>query len=86
MKTPPNKSTTPPIAAGQMWQMKSGYVQIMRVGKTLSDYRMMKSLEQKTARSQMGSTKNVEEYLNVNRAKLMPVSDVELVEPVGHAT
>lgn len=71
MKKKPTKVELPTLTNGQWWQVKGGYVQIVCLGKTLVDYKMLKNPEQRAARTQMGSVKSVLAYLKTNKAKLV---------------
>ena len=71
MKKKPTVSKNPPLAAGQLWQMKSGYVQIGRIGKMLVDYQQPKKPGQKAVQIRTGSVANMLVYLKTNRAKLV---------------
>lgn len=69
-----DKKTThdPPLAAGQLWQLKNCYVQIGSVGKTLAEYKMLRKPGQKAVQCRMGAVASVLDYLKTNKAKLMP--------------
>lgn len=71
MKKPRTLSKSPPLAAGQLWHLKNGYLQITRVGKTLTEYKMLKQPGQRAVQFQMGNHASVETYLRTNKAKLV---------------
>ncbi len=71
MKKPSTGSKHPPLATGQLWQLKNGYLQVTRVGKTLTEYKLLKQLGQRAVQFQMGNHASIESYLKTNRAKLM---------------
>jgi len=73
MKKPPAASKTPPLATGQLWQIKDSYVQIARVGKTLAEYKMLRKPGQRAVKSQLGSVASVASFLKTNKAKLILV-------------
>jgi hypothetical protein len=54
-----------------MWQMKHGCLQITRVGKTLTEYKLLKQPGQRAVPFQLGNHASVETYLKSNRAKLV---------------
>jgi hypothetical protein len=62
----------PPLAAGQLWQLKNSYVQIGSVGKTLAEYKLLRQPGQKAVQCRMGTVASVLDYLKANKAKLMP--------------
>jgi len=65
------KPTNEPLDAGQCWQMKDCFLQIGRVGKTLTEYKLMRKPGQKGVMPQMGTTKEVVAYLKAHKAKLV---------------
>ena len=65
------KPTTELLDAGQWWQMKDCYIQIGRVGKTLTEYKLLRKPGQRGVQSQMGTTKRVMAYLKAHKAKLV---------------
>jgi hypothetical protein len=62
----------PPLAAGQLWQLKNGYVQIGSVAKRLADYKLLRKPGQKAVQCRMGTVASVLDYLKANKAKLVP--------------
>jgi hypothetical protein len=60
----------PQLEQGQLWKTNSGYVQIWHIGKRLTDYRMMKKLGQKAARTQTTAIETMNEYLKAQKAVL----------------
>jgi hypothetical protein len=71
MKKQPAASRTPPLATGQLWQLKDSYVQIARVGKTLAEYKMLRKPGQRAVKSRLGSVASVASFLKTNKAKLI---------------
>ncbi len=71
MKKEPTRSRNASLAAGQLWQMKSGYIQIAHVGKMLVDYQQPRQPGQKAVQIQTGSIDSIQAYLKMNRAKLV---------------
>lgn len=70
-KQNPTKTKSETLDAGQWWQTKDCYVQIGRVGKTLTEYKLLRKPGQRGVQSQMGTTKRVMAYLKANKAKLI---------------
>lgn len=66
-----------PLATGQMWEVKGGYVQITHIGKTLAEYKTLTKLGQKAVKSQPGRLVSVEAYLKANGAKLISGSEIK---------
>jgi hypothetical protein len=66
-----------PLATGQMWEVKAGYVQITHIGKTLAEYKMLKLLGQRAVKSQTGSLVSIEAWLKQNRAKLISSGEIK---------
>jgi hypothetical protein len=60
-----------PLDAGQWWQMKDCQIQIGRVGKTLTEYKLLRRPGQRGVQTQLGTTKKVEAYLRLHQAKLV---------------
>jgi hypothetical protein len=71
MTKPTPGSKNPLLVAGQLWRMKTGFLHITRVGKTLTEYKLLKQAGQRAARYQLGSHASVGTYLKTNRAKLV---------------
>ena len=71
MKKPTPDSKNPPLVTGQLWQTKTGYLHITRVGKTLTEYKLLTQPGQRTGRYQMGNHASVGTYLRTNKAKLV---------------
>jgi len=59
------------LNAGQWWQLKDCHVQIGRVGKTLTEYKMLRKPDQRGVQPQMGTTKKVAAYLKLHKARLV---------------
>jgi hypothetical protein len=64
------KKFSPALAKGQRWKTKGAYIEIVQLGKTLIDYRLLRELGQKR-RTQTTTFETMEGYLNTNEAKLM---------------
>ncbi len=71
----------PPLAPGQLWQLKNGYVQIACVGKRLAEYKLLRKPGQKAVQCRMGAVVSVQDYLKASKAKLVP-SPEHLKPPV----
>ena len=69
-----------PLATGQLWEVKAGYVQITHIGKTLAEYKLLKTIGQKAVRSQTGSLVSVEAWLKLNKAKLISSGEIKLAK------
>jgi hypothetical protein len=65
------EQTGVPLDAGQCWQMKDCHLQIGRVGKTLTEYKLLRKPGQRGVQSQMGTTKKVAAYLRMHKARLV---------------
>jgi len=70
------KPTNALLDAGQWWQMKDCYIQIGRVGKTLTEYKLLRKPGQRGVQSQMGTTKQVMAYLKAHKARLVERPEV----------
>ena len=64
-------ATSPPLVVGQLWRLKSGYLQITGVGKRLTEYKLLKRLRDRVVRNQMGNHASVEAYLKATQATLV---------------
>jgi hypothetical protein len=64
------KTFSPALAEGQRWKTKSTYIEIVQLGKTLIDYKLLRELGQKR-RTQTTTFKIMEHYLKANEARLM---------------
>ena len=60
------------LETGQIWQMASGTVQIVRIGKTLVHYKHFKTMQQRGVLIQMQSHRDLIAALRKNGAKLAP--------------
>jgi hypothetical protein len=58
------------LAKGQRWKTKDAYIEIVQLGKTLIDYKLLRELGQRR-RTQTTTFKSMEDYLNTNEASLM---------------
>jgi hypothetical protein len=64
------KASSPALAKGQIWKTKQNYIQITDIGKSLVDYKMMKTLGQ-MHRTQTTVHATMEYYLKTNKARLV---------------
>ena len=64
------KTFSPALAKGQRWKTKSVYIEIVQLGKTLIDYKLLRELGQ-SRRTQTTTFKTMEHYLTTNEARLM---------------
>ena len=69
-KSTPTKSKLPEFTKGQKWQMPHGHAEITHVGKTLVQYRFLKTGMIRGALG-MKSIPNFAEALKVQKATLM---------------
>ena len=58
------------LAKGQRWKTKDAYIEIVQLGKTLIDYKLLRELGQRR-RTQTTTFKTMEDYLKTNEASLM---------------
>jgi hypothetical protein len=64
------KRFSPALAKGQRWKTKDAYIEIVQLGKTLIDYKLLRDLRQKR-RTQTTTFKSMEDYLKTNEVSLM---------------
>jgi hypothetical protein len=64
------KTFSPALAKGQRWKTTDAYIEIVQLGKTLIDYRLLRELGQRR-RTQTTTCKSMEHYLKTNAASLM---------------
>ena len=64
------KTFSPALAKGQRWKTKDVYIEIVQLGKTLIDYKLLRELGQRR-RTQTTTFKSMEDYLKINAASLM---------------
>jgi len=64
------KTFSPALAKGQRWKTKDAYVEIVQLGKTLIDYKLLRELGQRR-RTQTTTFKSMEDYLTTNEARLI---------------
>jgi hypothetical protein len=64
------KKFSPVLAKGQRWKTRDAYIQIVHLGKTLIDHKLLRELGQ-TRRTQITTFKSMEDYLKTNEAKLV---------------
>jgi len=64
------KMFSPALARGQRWKTKDVYIEIVQLGKTLIDYKLLRELGQRR-RTQTTTFKSMEDYLKTNEARLM---------------
>ena len=60
----------PPIAIGQLWQLKAGQLQITGMGKLLASYKVFRAPGQKGVQTQMSGIGSLQKYLRDNKAAL----------------
>ena len=65
------RAAMPAIAIGQMWQLKTGQLQITGMGKLLASYKVFRVPGQKGVQTQMSGIGNLKKYLRSNKAGLM---------------
>lgn len=65
------KATRFELAKGQIWQLKHVYIRIMELGKRLLHYKMMDSLDDHGARTQISGIDVMRGYLASRRARLV---------------
>jgi hypothetical protein len=65
------ESTSVPLDAGQWWRMKDCYIVVGRVGKTLTEHKLLRKPGQRGVQAQMGTTKSVVAYLKLHKARLV---------------
>ena len=61
---------SPALAKGQRWKTKDVYIEIVQLGKTLIDYKLLRELGQRR-RTQTTTFKSMEDYLKTKEARLM---------------
>jgi hypothetical protein len=66
------------LIEGQLWQTKSGYLKIGRVGKTLVEFKHLRKPDQRGVQSQMAKASEVEKFLKLEKAKLKLASALKL--------
>ena len=64
------KKFSPALAKGQRWKTKDAYIEIVQLGKTLIDYKLLRELGQRR-RTQTTTFKSMEDYLKANEARLV---------------
>lgn len=71
LQTKPKSSKAIVLEVGQVWELESGRVQIVRLGKTLVDYKHFKTPQQRGVSVQMQTQRDMVESLKKNKAKLV---------------
>lgn len=73
------RKTKPPaeLAEGQLWRIRSGFVRIGHVGKSLVHYKMMNAPERRAVPVRISSIHEVQNFLEQNRATLVEADAVE---------
>ena len=74
-RKPVAKKFSPALANGQRWKTKDAYIEIVQLGKTLIDYKLLRELGQRR-RTQTTTFKTMEDYLELNEARLMSGNSV----------
>jgi hypothetical protein len=64
------KKFTPALAKGQRWKTKDAYIEIVELGKTLIDYKLLRKLGQ-MRKTQTTTFETMEHYLKTKDARLM---------------
>ena len=64
------KKFTPALVKGQRWKTKDAYIEIVELGKTLLDYKLLRELGQ-MRKTQTTTFKTMEHYLKTKEARLM---------------
>jgi hypothetical protein len=64
------KKFTPALAKGQRWKTKDAYIEIVELGKTLIDYKLLRELGQ-MRKTQTTTFETMEHYLKTKEARLM---------------
>jgi hypothetical protein len=69
--TAKTRKSLPPLAQGQLWKTAETYIQIMHLGKTLIDYKLMKELGRRAIKTHTSAIAELEKYLLTNKARLV---------------
>lgn len=72
------------LVTGQMWQVGSGFIRVVKVGKLLVEYKVMQDLDHKVAPLSLISQKEFCVLLKAKKASLLP--PVVPGKPVGKKT
>jgi len=64
------KKPAPTLETGQLWKVKGAHIQILSIGKTLIDYKLLKDWSL-IGRLQTTTIKFMKVYLKTTRAKLV---------------
>ena len=72
------------LVTGQMWQVGSGFIRVVKVGKLLVEYKVMQDLDHKVAPLSLISQKDFCVLLKAKKASLLP--PVVPSKPVGKKT
>jgi hypothetical protein len=65
------KTSTRPLAKGQLWRTEKAYVQIVEMGKRLIHYKMPRELGQRAVKTHTVGIETLASYLKTNRATLV---------------
>jgi hypothetical protein len=65
------KKSLHPLEKGQIWQLGETRIEIVEVGKTLTHFKHFKTINQKRVPVELKGIPIVQEYLKVNKAKLI---------------
>ena len=71
MKLIKKRIATQSLEKGQLWQMENTHLQIVEMGKRLTHYRLLHSLNQKGVPIRLGGIQEVQDYLKAKKAKLI---------------
>jgi len=66
-----SKTPRPPLAKGQVWKIDNAYIQIVELGKTLIQYKMLRQQGQKAVKTHMTGISTLQTYLKTNAAQLV---------------
>jgi hypothetical protein len=64
------------VAAGQIWQLQAGQLQVTGMGKLLASYKVFRAPGQKGVQTQMSGIANLQKYLRTNKATLISEAKV----------
>ncbi len=66
----------PAVAIGQLWQLKTGQLQVTGMGKLLASYKVFRAPGQKGVQTQMSGIGNLQKYLRTSKASLTTAAPV----------
>ena len=65
------KSPTKELKKGQVWKLENGHIQIVELGKRLTHYKLLTSLNQQGAPVRLSGIQAVQDYLAAHGARLI---------------